>query len=132
MHGTEQDKQLYLLFLVTTFFFLQKAETINALHSQYGHTALFFANSQGFPCGTSDKEPACQCRRHKRCEPHPWVRKILWRRRWQPTPVFSPGEFHGQRSLAGYVYGVAESRTRLKGRSTHRHTVSLVHQSLES
>ena len=27
---------------------------------------------------------------------------INWRRKWQPTPVFLPGEFHGQRSLAGY------------------------------
>ena len=32
----------------------------------------------------------------------PWVRKIPWTRRWQPTPVFLPGESHGQRSLAGY------------------------------
>jgi len=32
----------------------------------------------------------------------PWVGKIPWRREWQPTPVFLPGEFHGQRSLAGY------------------------------
>ena len=32
----------------------------------------------------------------------PWVRKIPWRREWLPTPVFLPGEFHGQRSLAGY------------------------------
>ena len=31
----------------------------------------------------------------------PWVGKILWRREWQSTPVFLPGEFHGQRSLAG-------------------------------
>ena len=31
-----------------------------------------------------------------------WVEKIPWRRKWQPTPVFLPGEFHGQRSLAGY------------------------------
>ena len=31
----------------------------------------------------------------------PWIRKILWRRAWQPTPVFVPGECHGQRSLAG-------------------------------
>ena len=30
----------------------------------------------------------------------PWVRKIPWRREWLPTPVFLPGEFHGQRSLA--------------------------------
>ena len=32
----------------------------------------------------------------------PWVRKIPWRREWLPTPVFWPGEFHGQRRLAGY------------------------------
>ena len=32
----------------------------------------------------------------------PWVRKIFWRRERQPTPVFLPGEFHGQMSLAGY------------------------------
>ena len=32
----------------------------------------------------------------------PWVGKIPWRRRWQPTPIFLPGESHGQRSLAGY------------------------------
>ena len=32
----------------------------------------------------------------------PWVRKIPWSRKWQPTPVFSPGKFHGQRNLAGY------------------------------
>ena len=32
----------------------------------------------------------------------PWVGKIPWRREWIPTPVFLPGEFHGQRSLVGY------------------------------
>jgi len=31
-----------------------------------------------------------------------WVRKIAWRTEWQPTPVFLPEEFHGQRSLVGY------------------------------
>ena len=34
--------------------------------------------------------------------PWVWIRKILWRRAWQPTPVFLPGESHGQRSLVGY------------------------------
>ena len=43
----------------------------------------------------------------------PWVGKILWRREWLPTTVFLPGEFHGQRSLAGTVRGVAKSRTQL-------------------
>ena len=33
---------------------------------------------------------------------NPWVRKISWRREWLPTPVFLPGEFHGQRTLVGY------------------------------
>ena len=32
----------------------------------------------------------------------PWVRKSPWSRKWQPTPVFLPGESHGQRSLVGY------------------------------
>ena len=48
------------------------------------------------------KETACQCRRHKRLGFDPWVGKIPWRRKWQPTPVFLHGESHGQRSLAGY------------------------------
>ena len=38
----------------------------------------------------------------KKCWLDPWVRKIPWRRTWQSTPVFLPGESHGQRSLAGY------------------------------
>ena len=33
----------------------------------------------------------------------PWVGKMPWRKAWEPTPVFLPGEFHGQRSLAGYT-----------------------------
>ena len=48
----------------------------------------------GFP----GKEPACQCRRP---EFDPWVRKVPWRRKWQPTLVFLPGESHGQRSQWG-------------------------------
>ena len=52
--------------------------------------------------GSAGKEPACPYRRHKRHKFHPWVRKIHWRREWLPTPVFLPGESHGQRSLVGY------------------------------
>ena len=51
--------------------------------------------------GTSGKEPDCPCRWRKRCRFDLWVGKIPWRRAWQPTPVFLPGEFHGQRSLVG-------------------------------
>ena len=43
---------------------------------------------------------------------NPWLGKILWRREWQPTPVFLSGEFHGQRSLASYSpWGFKESDT---------------------
>ena len=43
---------------------------------------------------------------------NPWVRKIPWRRKWQPTPVFLPGESHGQRSLVGYsLWDCKESDT---------------------
>ena len=43
-----------------------------------------------------------QCKSHRGPEFHSCVRKIPWRRAWQPTPVFLPGEYYGQRSLAGY------------------------------
>jgi len=41
------------------------------------------------------------------------VRKSPWRRKWQPTPVFLPGKFYGQRSLAGYSPQGCKSQTRL-------------------
>ena len=47
-----------------------------------------------------------------RCGFDPWVGKMSWRKKWQPTPVFLPGKFHGQRSLAGYSpWGCKESDT---------------------
>ena len=45
------------------------------------------------------KESTCQCRRHRF---DPWVGKIPWRRKWQPTPVFLPAKSNGQRSPVGY------------------------------
>ena len=50
----------------------------------------------------SGKESTCQCRRSKRCEFDPWVGKMAWRRKLQPTLVFLPGKFHGQKSLVNY------------------------------
>ena len=68
--------------------------------------------------GASCKELACQSKRHKRPGSDPWIRKISWRREWQPTPVFLPGEFHGQRNLGSSVHRVTKSRTWLKWLST--------------
>ena len=67
---------------------------------------------RGFLSGSAGKEPTFQYRRCKRLGVNPWVRKISWRRKWQLTPVFLPGEFHGQRNLAGYSPWVAKSRSR--------------------
>ena len=46
----------------------------------------------------SGKESACQ----RRSKFDPWVRKIPWKRKWQPIPIFLPGKSHGQRSLVGF------------------------------
>ena len=75
----------------------------------------------GFPGGINGKEPACQCRRLKRCGLNPRVGKIPWRREWQLAPVFLPEESHGQRSLEGYSPSGC-SQTRLKLLSTPIHT----------
>ena len=64
-------------------------------------------NMAGCNGHTSGKESAYQCRRCRRHEFNPWVGKIPWRRKWQPSPVFLPGKFHGQRSLAT-VHGIAK------------------------
>ena len=65
----------------------------------------------GLPWWLSGKESACPCRRHKRCRFDHRVRKIPWRRVWQPTPVFLPGKLHGQSHLAGYSQWVTELGT---------------------
>ena len=51
------------------------------------------------PRWLSSKDPAWQCKRHRS---NPWVREIPWRTKWQPTPVFVSGKFHGQGTVAVY------------------------------
>ena len=56
----------------------------------------------------------------------PQAKKIPWRRQWLPTPVFSPGEFHGHRSLVGYSpWGCKESDMTEWLTHTHTHTHSI-------
>ena len=56
----------------------------------------------GFPGGSDGKESACSEGGLGSVPGLPCVWKILWRREWQPTPVFLPGESHIQRNLVGY------------------------------
>ena len=58
-----------------------------------------------------------QCRRP---EFNPWLGKMLWKKKWQPTPVFFPGEFHGKQSLAGCRPG--GRGVRHEWAHTHTHT----------
>ena len=60
---------------------------------------LFSLESKGLPWWLNGKKSTCQSRKHTF---NPWIRKIPWRRKWQPTPVFLLGKTHRQRSLAGY------------------------------
>ena len=54
----------------------------------------------------------------------PWVREIPWRRAWQPTPVFLPGESQDGGAWWAAVYGVAQSRTRLKRLSSRSSSIT--------
>ena len=56
-------------------------------------------NDKGLLRWCSGIESTCQCRR---CGFDPWVGKVPWRRKWQPTAIFFPGKFHRQESLVGY------------------------------
>ena len=65
---------------------------------------MILKTTSGFPSGSEGKESACQNSRHRFS---PWVGKIPWRRKRQPTPVFLREKSHGQRSLASSVHGDA-------------------------
>ena len=74
-----------------------------------------------FSGASSGKEPGCQCRRLKGWGFDPWVWKISWRRAWQPTLVFLPGESHGQRGWWATVQRVTKNQTQLKQLSMHHY-----------
>ena len=63
---------------------------------------FFMTHYFKIPGGSSGKESTCPCQRLKRHGFDPWVGKIPWRRKCQPTPVFLAWRSHGQRGLAGY------------------------------
>ena len=64
-----------------------------------------------------------ECRRHRRCKLDPWVGKISWRKKWQPTLGCFPGKFQGQRSLVDYsLWGCKKSDMTVHTRKTMQHT----------
>ena len=92
LHSFSAPRNLTFCWLPSLTYFCQQS-TVLIIYS--------WLPSLGLYRWLHDKESACQCRRWT-CGCHPWVGKIPWQRKWQPTPVFFPGESHGQSSLAGY------------------------------
>ena len=99
--------------------------SLNTFGSDQCYDLLIFFSSMSaktmpsFPGGTSGKESTCQSRRCRRRGFDPWVRKIPCRRKWQPTPVFLPEKFHGQRSLTDYSPWYCKESDVAKQLNTH-------------
>ena len=81
----------------------------------------------GLPRWYNGKQNTCQCRRRKRFRFNPWVGKIPWRRKWQPTLVFLPGKFHGHRGLLGYSPWVRKELDTTEQLSAHTHMCTHTH-----
>ena len=119
---TDRKKSRPFLLIHLIFITLKFLSTINVNRHLYNIILHL-----GFPNGSSGKESACQYRRHRL-----WVQslgqKIPWRRKWQSTPEFLPGESHGPRSLMGYsLQGHKElDMAEVKQASKHASFVQLI------
>ena len=79
---------------------LYKWSTLTSPREERHNISRLNVSISGSSLVVQKAESIClQCRRPRF---NPWVGKIPWRRKWQPTPVLLPGKFHGLRSLVGY------------------------------
>ena len=88
--------QLISVFLISTSYIIYRVTLLKISPYTCAIKLLEFPGSSD---GKEKKKVHLQCRRPGF---NPWVRKIPWRKEWQPTPVILPGEFHEQRILVGY------------------------------
>ena len=93
-------------FIFCLFIFVYKIFVyIQAIYIYKAHFSPCIYVKMGFPGGSVAKNLSA-CRNHRRLMFCPWVRKLPWRRAWQLTPVFLPGESHRQRAWQVTVNGV--------------------------
>ena len=88
---------------------------------------IYMTHIYMLPRWCSGRESTCQCRRCRRRGLNPWVRKIPWSRKWQPTLVFLSGKFHGQRSLVGYSLWSCKEPDTTEHTCAHTHTHTHIH-----
>ena len=81
-------KHLLFIFILKSNCLLILVQIINK--ENFGNSTRHTGNGVGASLVAQCKESACQCRI---CRFNPWVRKVLWRRKWQPSPVFLPGKY---------------------------------------
>ena len=112
--NTSINKKKHLKLITTSQFIILETKEQNKTQS--------YRRIIGFLDGVSDKEPACQFRRHKRLRLNHWVEKIPWRRAQQPIPVFLPEKSHRQKSRAGYSpQGCKQSDTTEAAQQASKH-----------
>ena len=99
------------VFSVTETFSVKRMTAIGNLRLDYESIYIWLPLSW-LPRWQSDKEFSCQYRRYRKHGFNPWVRKMPWSEKWQPSPVLLPGKFHGQ-SLSYYIQGIMKSWTQL-------------------
>ena len=93
--------------------------------TRYVYSGLDVLDSSRLPRWQSGKESACQ---HRRCGFDPWVGKMPWRRKWQPSLVVFPRKSHSQRSSAGFSSWGCKSESRnLATDNSNGHSVSQRH-----
>ena len=88
-------------YIVKCMYNLQNFVILSKVLSFYcsKHRTCLISNNSSSSWWFIGKESTCQ---YRSCRFDPWVKKISWRRKWKPTPIFLPGKFHGQRRLVGY------------------------------
>ena len=106
-------KKYLILMFCCCCYLLKVALLKHNLHSIFKMEFIHFARTMewlGFPPGSGVKNLLAVQESGRSHGFDPWVGKIPWRRNWQPTPVFLPGESHGQRSLMGYIQSMGSQR----------------------
>ena len=82
------------------------ATCVKSVHITLGELISIAQEKRALASWLSGKEPTCQCRRH---EFNPWIGKIHWRRKWQPTPIFLQGNPMDRGAWRAAVHGVAKA-----------------------